>query len=90
MTLGRSAVRRFAPNESPSTQPSSKPAKPAHRQAHAELTQPIWLEHLSRDIQRFISQLANAVAQQALYIQTQSRLIWRHYPAGKRLVPHRK
>jgi len=50
---------------------------------------PIWLEHPSRDVQRFISQLANG-GQQACIRQTQNWLIWRHYPAGKRLVPHRK
>jgi hypothetical protein len=50
----------------------------------------IWLEHLFRDVQRFISQLANAMAQQACICRAQNWLIWRHYPAGKRSVPHRK
>lgn len=51
------------------------------------LVGPIWLEHLSRDIQRLISQLANVVARQASRCQGQNWLIWRHYPAGKRSVP---
>jgi len=33
---------------------------------------PIWPEHPSRDIQRFIGQLANAAAQQAAICQTQN------------------
>jgi len=54
------------------------------------LVRPMWLEHLSRDVQRFISRLANAVVQHAGVYRAQNWLIWRHYPAGKRSVPHRK